>query len=164
MAVAAGLFTTFTVSDTPAREWIGYQVIQGIGVGITMQTPTLILQQALNGHPMLAVGVSLGLFSQYLGSTVSQVIAGAVFNSYLRSSLQDRGLTETQIAQLLAGGTLNVQDTATKAFPELLGAVLEAYNHAITRVFVRTSHASHLHVFERCRADSFRVPVRTSRR
>jgi hypothetical protein len=136
MAVAAGLFTIFTAFDTPPREWIGYQVVQGLGVGITMQVPTLVLQQDLEGHPMLPVGVSMGLFSQYLGATVNQVIAGSVFNSYLKSSLKDKGLAPRQIALLLAGGTVNVRVTTNRAFPELLEPVLEAYNFAITRVYV----------------------------
>lgn len=142
MSIAAGLFTTFKAFGTEPREWIGYQVIQGIGVGITMQVPTLIMQQTLDGHPMLPIGVSMLLFSQYLGATVNQVIAGSVFNAYLRSSLEDRGVNDRQIAQLLAGGTIHVEETAKEYFPELLKPVLESYNHAITRVYVRAHEQS----------------------
>lgn len=147
MAVAAGLFTTFKAFGTEPKEWIGYQVIQGIGVGITMQVPTLIMQQTLDGHPMLPIGVSMLLFSQYLGATVNQVIAGSVFNAYLRSSLEDRGVDGRQIAQLLAGGTIHVEETAKEYFPELLKPVLESYNHAITRVYFVPVAASCLGLF-----------------
>ncbi len=36
VAVASGLFTTFTPS-TPAGQWIGYQVLGGFGRGLVMQ-------------------------------------------------------------------------------------------------------------------------------
>jgi hypothetical protein len=134
MCIAAGLYTIFTTFDTPSSKWIGFQVLQGLGVGLTMQVPTLIVQQDLEGSPLLPVGVSLGLFSQYLGATVSQVVAGSILNTYLRRALGDAGLSEPQIGLLLQGGTAHVRETT------------EAYNFAITRVYVR-SPCFLLHIF-----------------
>jgi hypothetical protein len=59
-----------------------------------------------------------------------------VFNAYLRSALKSRGLNSQEVALLLAGGTLKVEETAEANFPEFLDRVLESYNHAITRVYV----------------------------
>lgn len=139
MCIAAGLYTTFTAFDTPSGEWIGFQVLQGLGVGLTMQVTTLILQQDLEGSPLLPVGVSLGLFSQYLGATVSQVIAGSIFNTSLRGALGDAGLSQAQIGLLLQAGTGHVRETTEHYFPDLFVPVLDAYNHAITRVYVSLS-------------------------
>ena len=139
MCIAAGLYTTFTAFDTPSHEWIGFQVLQGLGVGLTMQVSTLILQQELQGSPLLPIGVSLGLFAQYLGATISQVIAGSIFNTYLRSALRDAGLSELQIGLLLQSGTAHVRQTTETYFLDLFAQVLEAYNFAITRVYVRSS-------------------------
>jgi hypothetical protein len=139
MCVAAGLYTTLTAFDTPSSQWIGYQVLQGMGAGLTMQLSTLILQQDLDGSPLLPIGVSIGLFAQYLGATVSQVIAGSIFNSYLESALKDTGLGPRVIGALLQGGLANVRRTTEQHFPELIGPVLTAYNHAITRVYVSLS-------------------------
>jgi hypothetical protein len=113
MCIAAGLYTTFTAFDTPSREWIGFQVLQGLGVGLTMVS-TLILQQELEGSPLLPVGVSLGLFAQYgqyLGATDSQLIAGSIFNTYLRSALGDASLSETQVGVRLQADTAQVRQT-----------------------------------------------------
>lgn len=111
-------------------------MLQGLGVGLTMQVSTLILQQDLEGSPLLSVGVSLGLFAQYLGATISQVIAGSIFNTYLRSALADAGLSQTQIGLLLQTGTARVRQTTEAYFPELFAPVLAAYSYAITRVYV----------------------------
>jgi hypothetical protein len=138
MCIAAGLYTTFTTFDTPSSKWIGFQVLQGLGVGLTMQVPTLIIQQDLEGSPLLPVGVSLGLFSQYLGATVSQVVAGSILNTYLRRALGDAGLSEPQIGLLLQGGTAHVRETTEAYMPDLFAPVLDAYNFAITRVYVRS--------------------------
>lgn len=167
MCIAAGLYTTFTAFDTPSREWIGYQVLQGLGVGLTLQVSTLILQQDLEGSPLLPVGVSLGLFSQYLGATVSQVIAGSIFNTHLRSALSDAGVSPVQVGALLQGGTAHVRQTIDKFFPELFEPVLEAYNLAITKVYVCFSRTSLPHplpepeliiaVVRPCRDERYRV-------
>ena len=137
MCIAAGLYTTFTAFDTLSGAWIGFQVLQGLGVGLTMQVTTLILQQDLEGSPLLPVGVSLGLFAQYLGATVSQVIAGSIFNTSLRGALGDTGLSQAQIRLLLQAGTGHVRETTQQYFPDLFVLVLDAYNYAITRVYVR---------------------------
>lgn len=136
MSIAAGLYTTFTAFDTPSRSWIGFQILQGLGVGLTMQVPTLILQQELEGSPLLPIGVSLGLFSQYLGATVSQVVAGSIFNTSLRRGLDEAGLTEKQVGLLLQSGTAHVRQTVEATFPDLLVPILGAYNFAISRVYV----------------------------
>ncbi|KAK3901283.1 major facilitator superfamily-domain-containing protein [Staphylotrichum tortipilum] len=135
MCIAAGLYTTFTAFNTPSRAWIGFQILQGLGVGLTMQVSTLILQQELEGSPLLPVGVSLGLFSQYLGATVSQVVAGSIFNTSLRRAFSEAGLGEEQVGLLLQSGTAHVRQAVETAFPDLLVPVLDAYNFAISRVY-----------------------------
>jgi hypothetical protein len=157
MCIAAGLYTTFTAFDTPSREWIGFQVLQGLGVGLTMQVPTLILQQELEGSVLLPVGVSLGLFSQYLGATISQVVAGSIFNTYLRSALRDAGINELQIGLLLQGGTAHVRQTVEMSFPDLLVPVLTAYNFAINKVYVRLRLP--FSCFQHARFHSFSRPL-----
>lgn len=136
MTIAAGLYTTFTAFGTSMGKWVGFQILQGMGVGLTMQVSTLILQQDLQDSPLMSIGVSLGLFAQYLGASVNQVIAGSVFNTYLRRSLRDIPLDDQQIGILLRGGTVDVRRTAGQYFPELVDPILESYNYAITRVYV----------------------------
>lgn len=116
----------------------GFQVIQGLGVGMTQQMPSLLVQLALKDREdLLPVGIALNLFAQYLGATVTQVIAGVIFRSVLAQELTDRaGLNTTQIAQLSQAGTAHIRQVIDQSFPELLFPVLECYNKAMTSVFV----------------------------
>ncbi|GIC90510.1 MDR family MFS transporter [Aspergillus udagawae] len=137
MCTAAAMYTQFSTFNTPSSHWIGFQVIQGLGVGMAQQMPSLIVQQAVRDKPeLMPVAVSLNLFFQYLGATVTQVLGGIVFRSILASELANHaGLKAQQIALLSAAGTANVRGTAEQRFPDLLNLILEAYNTAITSTF-----------------------------
>jgi hypothetical protein len=144
MCTAAALYTQFSTFNTPSSHWIGFQVIQGLGVGMAQQMPSLIVQQAVRDKPeLMPVAVSLNLFFQYLGATVTQVLGGIVFRSILASELANHaGLQAQQVALLSAAGTANVRGTAEQWFPDLLNLVLEAYNTAITSTFVSAISAT----------------------
>jgi hypothetical protein len=88
MCTAASLYPQFSTFNTPSSHWIGFQVIQGLGVGMTQQMPSLIVQQAVRDKlELMPVAVSLNLFFQYLGVTVTQVLGAIVFRSILASEL-----------------------------------------------------------------------------
>ncbi|BCR98001.1 MDR family MFS transporter [Aspergillus luchuensis] len=137
MCTAAALYTHFSAIDTPSSHWIGFQVIQGLGVGMAQQMPSLIVQHTVRDKPeLMPVAISLNLFFQYLGATIMQALGGIVFRSVLYSELADHaGLNSEQIALLSAGGMADVRDTVEEHFPDLLRLVLEAYNTAITSTF-----------------------------
>lgn len=137
LCISSVLFTTFTVSSTPPSQWIGYQVIQGLGTGWGMQMGSLRVQLELKDSPELVpVGVALVMFVQQLGATVIQVIAGAVFSSQLTSQLGHIDLAPDETSSLLGAGITGVREVAEEDLPRLLDPILEAYNAAITRVFV----------------------------
>ena len=126
-------FTT----NTPASHWAGFQVIQGVAAGFGMQMSSLVVQQALkDNHDLVPIGIALVTFLQYLGSSVAQVISGAIFNENLRRQLASVGLSPAQTGLLLQAGTRSVRETVQNNFPDKLSAVLEAYNWAITQAFV----------------------------
>jgi len=102
-----------------------------------MQMSSLRVQLELKDSPSLVpVGIALVMFIQYLGATVIQIIAGTVFNTVLTTELQNLNLTASQKSALLDAGIKGIRIVAERRFPELLREVLEAYNTAITRVFV----------------------------
>lgn len=138
MCTATSLYTQFTTFNTPSSHWIGFQVIQGLGVGMAQQVPSLIVQLEVKDKPdLLPLGVSLNLFFQYLGATVTQVLGGILFRSILGKELAHHaGLNGSQIALLSAAGTAKVRETTEQSFPKLLRLVLESYNKAITSTFV----------------------------
>ncbi|KAJ5304827.1 uncharacterized protein N7443_004487 [Penicillium atrosanguineum] len=136
MCTAAALYTQFTAFNTPSSHWIGFQVIQGLGVGMAQQMPSLIVQLAVHDKPdLMPAAVSLNLFFQYLGATVAQVIGGIVFRSILGKSLNEHGLNATQRALLSAAGTADIRKITNANFPKLLRPILESYNQAITSTF-----------------------------
>ncbi|KAI1381779.1 putative MFS transporter [Hypoxylon crocopeplum] len=136
MCIAGGLYTHLTAFDTPTSQWIGFQIIQGFGVGFCMQIPSLIIQLALKDQPNLVpIGISLAIFVQYLGVSVIQVIGGTIFNTFLNQELTQVGLSPSQKRLLLQGGTRNVRNVTMEYFPELFVPVLNSYNYAITRTF-----------------------------
>ncbi|GKZ87507.1 hypothetical protein AnigIFM59636_003933 [Aspergillus niger] len=137
MCTAAALYTHFSAFHTPSSHWIGFQVIQGLGVGMAQQMPSLIVQHTVRDKPeLMPVAISLNLFFQYLGATIMQALGGIVFRSVLYPELADHaGLNSEQIALLSAGGMADVRNTVEEYFPDLLHSVLEAYNTAITSTF-----------------------------
>lgn len=132
------LFTKFTAFNTPSSHWIGFQVIQGLGNGFGLQQSSLAVQLDLKASPdVVPVGIALVMFLQYLGATMAQAIAGTLFNAELRYQLEhSAGLTPPQVALLVSGGITNVRKIVDDAFPQLMNAVLEAFNAAITKVLV----------------------------
>jgi MFS transporter, DHA2 family, glioxin efflux transporter len=46
--------------NSPASHWIGYQVLAGIGTGITVQLP-VIVAQAISTRPDMSVTVGIAL-------------------------------------------------------------------------------------------------------
>lgn len=148
------LFTRFTAFNTPTSHWIGFQVIQGLGNGFGLQQSSLAVQLDLKASPdLVPVGIALVMFLQYLGATMAQAIAGTLFNAELRYQLEHfAGLTPLQVALLVSGGITNLRTIVDDTFPELMNAVLEAFNAAITKVFVGFYSPSLVHLLL-CLAD-----------
>ncbi len=138
MCTSSALYTQFTAFSTPPSHWIGFQVIQGIGAGFGMQMSPLAVQLELMDSPdLVAVGIALVTFTQYLGSTVLQVIAGTIFtNELVQQLILHAGLTAEQTSLLLGGEITKVREITGQNFPKLLDPILESYNSAISTVFV----------------------------
>jgi hypothetical protein len=138
LCLAGGLFTTFTAFTTPASHWVSFEVIQGLGTGIAMQMPLLMVPIILKEKPVdIPLAISLVLFAQFFGISMFQTIAAAVFKNKLVKSLESvAGLDAAQVKELLIAGNTAIRSVANKSFPDKLRVVLEAYNDAITHVFV----------------------------
>jgi MFS family permease len=128
--IATGLFTTFH-TDTGHAKWIGYQVLIGFGIGLGMQQSSMAAQTCL---PKVDVptGVSLMFFGQQLGGTVFVSVGQNILSSRLISGLAAAKIPGLDPAVVDNAGATNIRNVVR---PEYLGAVLEAYNHAVTTVF-----------------------------
>ncbi|RMD41907.1 hypothetical protein DV735_g3200, partial [Chaetothyriales sp. CBS 134920] len=128
-AVGAGLITTWT-THTAHPEWIGYQVIYGLGVGFGMQQALITIQAVL---PLRDVptGTAIAMFTQNFGGALFVSVAQNVFNNRLVSELVEdaKGLDPSIILHV---GATSLAD----AIPaEFLPGVREAYNTALTETF-----------------------------
>ncbi|KAF7169101.1 hypothetical protein CNMCM5623_001909 [Aspergillus felis] len=128
-AIGAGLLTTFTTS-TGHSQWIGYQVIYGVGIGAGMQMPMIASQTVLNVDD-IPVGTSVIIFAQTLGGALFVSVAQNVFgNSLVKGVLQGSpGLDPGYVMQ--AGAT----DLGSIIPSQHLLAVQKAYNHALAQTF-----------------------------
>lgn len=126
MSIGAGLLVTLRV-DSGAKEWIGYQVLAGLGMGLGMQQSGMAAQVVLKDEDV-AIGASLMFFAQSLGGAIFVCAAQNVFITQLMKDLAD-----------IPGAMGLVQVGATEIRslvpPEMLPLVLLAYNHAIDITF-----------------------------
>ena len=129
MPIGAGMLTTFTV-NTPTREWIGYQIILGIGVGCGFQQAIIAAQAVL---PMADIpsGTTAVLFFQLLGGALMVSAGQNVFTNRLTSGLaRIPGVN----AELVVGTGATKLKTLIPD-PANYDAALEVYNSGLTRAF-----------------------------
>ncbi|KAJ5837056.1 hypothetical protein N7447_003082 [Penicillium robsamsonii] len=129
LAVGAGLLSTLNV-DSGSGEWIGYQILMGMGVGFGLQQPFILVQNVLADED-IPIGTAVVTFAQTLGGAIFISVGQNIFQNQLRKAmhLEDPSV---DIAKVLAAGAT----TLRKKLPvEQLPAVLRSYNTAITQAF-----------------------------
>lgn len=125
-ATGAGCLTLFTINTTKA-EWIGYQVLYGLGFGMSAQTPLLVVQTVLAPEDIPA-GISLVVFLQSIGGAIMVAVAQSVFFNKLIEGLGEILGSYTLAAQLVSQGTTNYR----AEIPEnLMTPILTAFNSAL---------------------------------
>ncbi|KAJ5959964.1 Major facilitator superfamily domain general substrate transporter [Penicillium vulpinum] len=137
MSIATGLFSTFS-QTTPHQQWIPFQVLHGLGVGMTLSMPYVATQTVLEPED-IPVGTSLLQCFQFFGASVNLAIAEAIFENKLVSRLESWGFEGHEVEKILSAGSAEARNVISA---DHLPGVLDAYNHAITRTFyVATSVA-----------------------
>ncbi|KAE8350912.1 major facilitator superfamily domain-containing protein [Aspergillus coremiiformis] len=129
ISIGGGLLSTLKV-DSGDTAWIGYQVLYGIGVGIGMQQPMMVVQTAL---PLSYVptATALVMFCQTLGGTLFVSVAQNVFQNQLRRNILAKA-PGVDIVKVVGAGATMLRQAVSK---DMLPAVLEAYNDAVTQTF-----------------------------
>ncbi|GME30030.1 MFS general substrate transporter [Neofusicoccum parvum] len=128
--VGAGLMYTLQVETTSSR-WIGYQVLTGFGAGIALEIPFIAVQRVVAKKDMPVGNAMVGFFNS-LGSGISISVAENIFSNTLVKGLEQdvHGINPEVV---VAAGATGVRDVTP---PQLLPAVLHAYNNAITTAFI----------------------------
>ncbi|CAM1511984.1 Fc.00g094970.m01.CDS01 [Cosmosporella sp. VM-42] len=129
MAIGFGLVTTFT-PDTKAASWIGYQLMAGIGVGISMQQP-LIAVQVVCDMADIPTGTAMIIFVQTLGGALFISASQTVFTNKLIENVI-KYVPDLDPQVVLISGATNIRDTIRA---EWLDGVILAYNGALTTSF-----------------------------
>ncbi|KAI1752006.1 MFS general substrate transporter [Xylaria castorea] len=128
-AVGGGLLTTWT-PDTHTATWIGYQIIFGIGVGLSLQQPLIAVQTVLDIKDV-PVGTSVITFMQTLGGALFVSVGNSVFNNKLIEELR-HNLPSVNPMDVLNIGTTNLR----KLPADIIPGVLLSYNNALTTAYI----------------------------
>ncbi|TGO75622.1 hypothetical protein BELL_0202g00050 [Botrytis elliptica] len=128
-AIGYGLISTYTPS-TPASKWIGYQILGGIGRGLSMQMVIIAIQNNLTGTKIV-IAQTLVIFFQYLGGALCLTFASTIFAAKLKSGLRVYAPTVDPQLVIEAGATA-YRDVIPK---DQVMNVVTAYNLAINHCF-----------------------------
>ncbi|KAG9251473.1 major facilitator superfamily domain-containing protein [Emericellopsis atlantica] len=131
--VGAGLITTWDI-DTPLREWFGYQVIAGLGIGAGFQVGVLVVQTVLP-QEWVPVGTACVQFFQALGGAVFIAVAQTVFQNGLidKINADDIGLDPRIFINSGASEIKSVLERMGRV--DALDTVLEAYMSGLRNTF-----------------------------
>ncbi|KAL4959568.1 MDR family MFS transporter [Aspergillus stella-maris] len=131
-SVGGGLLSTLAPNSNHSH-WIGYQVLFGFGVGCGFQTSNLAAQTVLPRKDV-PIGMSLMFLCQQLGGAVFLAVDQNLLSTNLIHRLAHvQGLDASSIANSGATNLRNVVPASE------LTTVVNAYNYAITRIFLVTA-------------------------
>lgn len=128
-SVGAGLLSTLQV-DSGHSEWIGYQALYGMGIGIGIQQSVIAIQTVVPPEN-LPNATAILMFMQTLGGTLFISVAQTVFHTSLLHNLSIDA-PAVDAAKLARAGVTTFRDLVGR---DMLPAVLRAYNSAIIQTF-----------------------------
>lgn len=129
-SIGCGLFVTWT-PDTSNATWICELALFGIGQGLGWQQPFSISQVFLPKKD-IPVGTSLMSGCKLFGGAIFLSVGSSVLSQHLVANLEAIG-NGLDVNAVVAAGATNLANTVP---PALLPQVIEAYNSALTQVFV----------------------------
>ncbi|RYN16267.1 Efflux pump [Alternaria arborescens] len=129
-AIGAGMLYTLKVSSPPG-QWIGYQILAGIGAGAGVQIPFVAVQVVTNEKDMPTANACVMFFNS-LGGALSISIAQNIFVNTLGKEVPKYapGFDARIVAN---AGATNLRGVVP---PEILPGVLHGYNNAIVTAFI----------------------------
>lgn len=127
--------------DTPSYWLYPNLMLIGAGLGLTMLTLLIAVQQAVD-RTKLGIATSLNQFSRSIGGAFGVAIMGAVLTAGLASQLykvadaENSGITREQAAEFASNPNAIIEPTAKAALPEAtLNILQQAMASAIHPVF-----------------------------
>jgi EmrB/QacA subfamily drug resistance transporter len=140
MGVAMLLFSTLTV-DTPIPQAMAFMVIMGAGLGLSMQTLVISVQNALPPRDM-GIATSSVTFFRSMGGTFGVAAALALLFGSLAGNIRDRAvaahLPPEIIAKFKSATSLNDTSIINTLPPAIRRVVLEGFADSMHTVFLTT--------------------------
>ena len=119
-AVASGLYTTMD-ADTPAYQTVGNLILGGLGGGMAIMVPMVLVQESVDVKDVATATASLQFFQAIAG-----LLSAAIMQSFFNQRVADLVPSAAQIeAEAMAGVSV-----------EAIGRqVMDAYSTAVTSTF-----------------------------
>jgi len=130
--IGAGLQSTFS-THTPHAKIIGILIVEGIGVGCTIQT-TLVAAQCAADKADRAVVTGARNFFRTMGGAVGLTIAGTVLDNLLNTKLDSMSDIDPALKSNI--GTNGLTRLSGSVSQELLSRLRGAYSESIHFVYV----------------------------
>ncbi|KPM40577.1 hypothetical protein AK830_g6010 [Neonectria ditissima] len=128
-AIAGGLFYTLSESSS-LGQWFGYQVLSGVGYGMTVQVPIFAIQVVLTATD-IPLGTTMVILGQCLGGAVGLAIAQNVFQNSLHQLLNKiQGIDSSAV---VASGGVDLEHVVPA---KLLASVRNAFSGAVSDAFL----------------------------
>ncbi|KAH8897375.1 MFS general substrate transporter [Thozetella sp. PMI_491] len=121
-----GLLSRLTPSSSPS-EWAGYQVFNGIGSGLAGTIPYIAIQSTVSPK-QISTAMSFMTFCQYMGGTVAQVAAQAIFNNSMKKMTDQYAPGVDAEAMIQAGARSFRQLVSADQLPNVLVAYCKSIN------------------------------------
>jgi hypothetical protein len=125
LLATAGNSRIYTLdANTPTAQWVGYELITAVGIGLALQIP-LLANQALVPAEDMPAATSLTLFMENVGTALFVASGEAAFTNGLLSSLR-ANLSEIDALKVLDAGATQIRKLFSGAE---LDDVLNSYLH-----------------------------------
>ncbi|KAL2855149.1 major facilitator superfamily domain-containing protein [Aspergillus pseudodeflectus] len=129
IALGSGLLWTIDSSSSSAKL-IGFQIICGLGIGLTQGIP-IIAVQADNKEENVSAALSILAFTQLFGGMCGPVIGSAILNDRLAKFLPAAGVDPEVITKVVSS-VFNIWD-----LPEATrNVVIEVYIRSLRYIFI----------------------------
>ncbi|KAE8377107.1 efflux pump antibiotic resistance protein [Aspergillus bertholletiae] len=130
ISVGAGLLYTLDLATQP-KLWISYQILAGLGIGVSLQVPMIMNQAAVDTSDMSTV-TSTTLFFKCLGASMFMQVGRTIFLDKVKRNLEMASVAHVDPNQLLWGSLLARHDLD----PESIIGLRTAYMAGLKDVFL----------------------------
>jgi hypothetical protein len=130
-AIGGGLLSTLNQSSS-AGEWIGYQIILGIGVGACLTIP-LMLAGVVVKPKDVSTATAIIIFAQSIGGATMLAAAQGIFQNELVRLLRHSVPNLDPLIIISLGASENVKSLLP---PEELALILAAFVAALRHTFI----------------------------